>query len=58
VCRFQSDYFLSSFEVGTTVAFQVEVLRVVTLCGVVVGYQRFRGPCCLHLEGEHKRYTA
>jgi len=23
----------------------------VTPCGVVVGYQRFRGPCCLHLLG-------
>jgi hypothetical protein len=24
---------------------------VVTLCSVVVGYQRFRGPCCHHLQG-------
>jgi hypothetical protein len=24
----------------------------VTLCSVVIGYQRFRGPCCLHLRGE------
>jgi len=24
----------------------------VTPCSVVVGYQRFRGPCCLHLRGE------
>jgi hypothetical protein len=23
-----------------------------TQCSVVVGYQRFGGPCCLHLEGE------
>jgi len=21
-------------------------------CTVAVGYQRFRGPCCLHLQGE------
>jgi hypothetical protein len=27
--------------------FQVEVFWVVTLCSVVVGYRRFRGPCCL-----------
>jgi len=30
--------------------FHVEVSWVVTLCGVVVGYQRFGGPCCLHLQ--------
>jgi len=30
------------------VTFQVEVFRVVTLCGVVVGYQRFRGPLLPH----------
>jgi len=23
--------------------------QIVTPCSVVVGYQRFRGPCCLHL---------
>jgi hypothetical protein len=32
--------------------FQVEVFWVVTLCNIVVGYQRVRGPCCLHLQGE------
>jgi len=31
------------------VKIRVEVLWVVTTCIVVVGYQRFRGPCCLHL---------
>jgi len=34
------------------VMFQVEVLWVEMLCSVVVGYQRFRGPCRLHLQGE------
>jgi hypothetical protein len=29
--------------------FKVEVFLIVTLCSVVVGYQRFRGPCCHHL---------
>jgi len=31
---------------------QVEVFWVVTPCSVVAGYQRFGGPCCLHLEDE------
>jgi hypothetical protein len=30
----------------------VEVFWDVTPCSVVVGYQRFRGPWCLHLQGE------
>jgi hypothetical protein len=30
----------------------VEVLWVVTQCSVAVGYQRFRGPCCHHLQCE------
>jgi hypothetical protein len=25
----------------------------VTPCVVVIGYQRFRGPCCLHRQGEN-----
>jgi hypothetical protein len=28
----------------------VEAFWVVTLCSVVAGYQRFEGPCCLHLQ--------
>jgi len=31
---------------------QVEIFWVIRPCSVVVGYQRFRGPCCLHLQGE------
>jgi len=31
--------------------FQAEVFWVVTPCSVVVGYQRFGGPRCLHLQG-------
>jgi hypothetical protein len=37
----------ASSEAFREVMFQVEVFRVVALCSVVVGYQRFRGPCCL-----------
>jgi hypothetical protein len=38
-------------EAFTEVVIQVEVVWVVTPFSVV-GYQRFRGPCCLHLQGE------
>jgi hypothetical protein len=31
---------------------QVVVFWLMTQCSVVVGYQRFGGPCCLHLQGE------
>jgi len=40
----------ASFEALTAVMFQVQVFRIVMLCNVVVGYQRFRSPCCLHLQ--------
>jgi len=43
--RIQS--FTANFEAFTAM-FQV-VFWVVTPCSVVVGYQRFRGSCCLHL---------
>jgi hypothetical protein len=33
--------------------FQVEVIRVVTLCSVAVGYQRFGGACYLYLHPEN-----
>jgi hypothetical protein len=39
------------FEVFTAVKIQFEVFWVLTPSSVV-GYQRFGGPCCLHLQGE------
>jgi len=30
---------------------ELVVFWVVALCSVVVGYQRFRGPYCLHPQG-------
>jgi hypothetical protein len=30
--------------------FQVDFFWIVTLCSVMVRYQRFRGPYCLHLQ--------
>jgi hypothetical protein len=41
--------FYASSEVFIAAMFQIEVFCVMTLCSVVVGYQRFKGPCCLHL---------
>jgi hypothetical protein len=41
-------------EVLTVVEIQIEVFWVVMLCSVVVGYQCFRGSCCLHVQGEVK----
>jgi hypothetical protein len=44
------------FEVCTAVKIQVAVFWIMAPCSVVVGYQRFRGPCCLHLQhGSLKR---
>jgi hypothetical protein len=34
------------------VKIEVKVFWVVRLCRVVVRYQHFRGPCCLHLHPE------
>jgi len=40
------------FEAFTLVKIQVEIFRVVTpwTWTIVVGYQRFGGPCCLHIH--------
>jgi len=35
------------------VKIQVEIFWAVTLYSVVVGYQHFRRPCCLHFQGWH-----
>jgi len=34
------------------VKIRVEFFWVVMPCSVVIGYQEFRGICCLHLQGE------
>jgi len=36
--------------VFTAVNIRVKVFWVLISCSVVVGYQHFRGPCCLHLQ--------
>jgi len=41
------------FDVFKAVRIYVHVFWVVMQCIVVVGYQRFGGPCCLHLQDEH-----
>jgi hypothetical protein len=44
-------YNVAIVDIYTTVNIQVEVFWVVTPCSAVVGYHRFGGPCCLHLQG-------
>jgi len=34
-----------------------DFFRVVAPCTAVVGYQSFRGPCCLHLNRREKPYV-
>jgi len=38
--------------------FQVQVFYFVTPCSVEVGFQRFRGPCYLHIQDEGKTEAA
>jgi hypothetical protein len=45
-------HYFTTFKALTAVMFQVGVFWFVTPYIVVVRYQRFRGPCCLHLKGE------
>jgi len=33
---------------------QVEIFWLLTPCSVVLGYQRFRRPCCLHIQSDGK----
>jgi hypothetical protein len=45
ICKEICEIFDARFEAFTAVIFQLEVFWVVTPCSVVVGYQRFGGPC-------------
>jgi hypothetical protein len=40
------------FEVLTAVGTKMAVFWVVAPCSMVEVYQRFRGPCCLHHQGD------
>jgi hypothetical protein len=44
-------FYLSAYTEGCQ-SIILSCLLVVTLCSAVVGYQCFRGPCCLHFHGE------
>jgi len=52
ILRGSSVSIVTSFMAFTAVIFDVEVFWVMTPCSVVVGYQCFRGLCCLHLQGD------
>jgi hypothetical protein len=45
-------YFFLGFEVLTAVGTKMAIFWVVAACSLVEVYQRFRGPCCLHHQGE------
>jgi hypothetical protein len=45
------------FEVLTAVSTKMAVFWVVAPCSLVEVYQRFRGPCCLHHQGDDHRYS-
>jgi hypothetical protein len=51
LANFIEKFSVVRLEVFMAVKIQVEVLGAVTPCNVVVGYQRFRGPCCLSEDG-------
>jgi hypothetical protein len=42
------------FEVLTAVSMKIAVFWVVAPCSLVEVYQRFRGPCCLHHQGDRR----
>jgi hypothetical protein len=48
---------LVRFEVLTAVSTKMAVFWVVAPCSLVEVYQRFRGPCCLHHQGDHRPTT-
>jgi hypothetical protein len=52
-----NDYFVG-FEVLTAVGTEMAVFWVVAPCSLVEVYQRFRGPCCLHHQGDCSDNTA
>jgi len=40
-------------KINTFISLHIEVFWVVIPCSYVVGYHRFGGPCCLHLQGHY-----
>jgi hypothetical protein len=43
------------FEVLTAVSTKMAVFWLVVSCSLVEVYQRFRGPCCIHHQGDEFR---
>jgi hypothetical protein len=50
-------FHIVGFEVITAVSTKVAVFWVVASCSLVEVYQRFRGPCCLHHQGDDSTTT-
>jgi hypothetical protein len=51
-----NDDCLARFEVPTALNIQVKVIWVMKPCSTMEGYQCFRDPCCLCLQGEVRRW--
>jgi hypothetical protein len=47
-------HYYVGFEVLMAVSTKMAVVWVVAPCSLVEVYQRFRGPCCLHHQGDEK----
>jgi hypothetical protein len=47
-----NEYNSVGFEVLTALSTKKAVFWVVAPCSLVKDYQRFRGPCCLHHQGD------
>jgi hypothetical protein len=56
--RMEAQIILVGFEVLTAVSTKMAVFGVVAPCSLVEVYQRFRGPCCLHHQGDEWRHGA
>jgi hypothetical protein len=50
----QRENVLVGFEVLTAASTKTDLFWVVAPCSLVVVYQSFRGPCCLHNQGDHR----
>jgi hypothetical protein len=54
-CKLTVIYRIVGFEVFMAVGMKMAVFWVLAPCSLVEIYQRFRGPCCLHHQGDESQ---